>query len=161
MATKAAPPELTGGKGFEYEDHVGAWFLLQMLAGRQPLGPEYGTITGVHFQTKESGWLLDDLLVVLSERGQEHFFAISIKRHRQVTRNGFPENFVRAIWEQWLRVPSECFERGRDLLGLVTGQMADSVEGAWHALLQEAIPTAPERLVERLHTPGQTSAKSV
>jgi len=158
MAKKAAPPELTGGKGFEYADHVAAWFMLQMLAGRQPLGPDYGTVTGVHFEAKESGWLLDDLLMGLSERGREHSFAVSVKRHRQVTRNGFPQDFVRAVWEQWLHPRPECFERGRDLLGLVTGQLADSVKGAWHALVQEAIPTAPERLVERLRTSGQTSA---
>jgi hypothetical protein len=158
MAKKAAPPELTGGKGFEYEDSVGAWFLLQLLAGRQPLGPEYGIVTSVSFQTKESGWLLDDLLVVLSERGRGHSFAVSVKRHRQVTQRGFSKEFVRALWEQWLHTGSDCFEKSQDLLGLVTGQLADTVKDGWNALLQEAMTTPPARLVARLQTPGQASA---
>jgi len=158
MAKKAAPPEVTGGKGFEYADQVAAWFLLQMLAGRQPLGSNYGTITSVHFEARESGWFLDDLLVNLLESGSEHSFAVSVKRRRQVTRSGFPRDFVRSVWEQWLDTRPECFERGRDLLGLATGQLADSVKGAWHDLVQEAISTQPERLAERLHTRGQTSA---
>ena len=157
MAKKPAPTALTGGAGFSYEDQIGAYFILHMLAGRQPLGPDYGTIHAVHFQARESEWLLDDLLVELQTHDQKHSLAISAKRRRQVTRKRFPADFVQTVWEQWLGRTSACFVKGRDLLGLVTGQLADPVKEAWNDLLRESLLTDPARLVARIHTPGQTS----
>lgn len=158
MAKDTASVRLTGGAGFQYEDQVGAWFILQMLSGRQPLGPEYGVVTSVNFQVKESGWLLDDLLIKLSDDNTEHRIPISVKSYRYVTRNGFPSDFVDLIWRQWLGEESTAFDPQSDLLGLVVGRLADSVKDAWDDLLHQAADTEPVRMVDRLNAGGQLSA---
>ena len=48
--------------------------------------------------------------------------------------------------------------RGRDLLGLVTDRLADSVKDAWDYLLQEAVHDESARIVARLSTGGQSSS---
>jgi len=65
MARELATTKETGGGGFSFADKVAAWFLLQMLRRTVVLAPEDGAITEVQFETRESGWLLDDLLLVL------------------------------------------------------------------------------------------------
>ena len=159
MARAPAPVSVTGGAGFGYEDEVAAYFLAHFLAGRPPLDPGLGTVLAVDFQVRESGWLLDDLLVTCQPGdGSERRLAISAKRRRQVTRKGFPDQFVRDVWEQWLCTISSVFVRGRDLLGLATGELADPVESAWGELLTQARATSPGRLQSRLQSEGQCSA---
>jgi len=157
MPENTAPVRLTGGAGFHYEDQVGAWFILHMLAGCMPLGPEYGIVTSVRFQVSESGWLLDDLLVSLSDGRSEHSMPISAKSHRYVTRNGFPEEFTGLVWQQWFGSQSGPFDKQQDLLGLVIDRLADSVKDAWNDLLQQAIDADPKRIVERLNNQGQSN----
>lgn len=66
MARRAAPPSVTGGGGFGFEDKVVAYYLACILANSTPLGAEFGAITRVEFQTRPLGWLLDDVLLTLS-----------------------------------------------------------------------------------------------
>jgi len=91
MHKDSASVTLTGGAGFTFEDHVAAWFLAHLLNNRLPLETEFGVVDSVDFQVGESGWLLEDLLVTgkPGEKGPRRL-SISIKRDRQVTKNGFP-----------------------------------------------------------------------
>ena len=98
MASEKAPVKLTGGGGFRFEDRVASLFMAHMLAGGLALGAEYGTIRAIHFQVRDRGWLLDDLLLVLERDGNKQHCALSIKSNLQVTQNGFPADFVKAIW---------------------------------------------------------------
>jgi len=106
---------------------VAAPFVAELVAGGTPLGPEVGRVVRLDFHTRESGWLLDDLHLTFESAGRSRCLAASIKSHRRVMRTGFPEDFVRALWEQWLRTGAGCFREDRDLLGLITGQLAGSV----------------------------------
>lgn len=157
MVKKAASVRLTGGAGFQYEDRVGAWFLLQMLTARQPLGSEYGVVSSVHFQVRESGWLLDDLLVILSQGQTEHSIPISIKSYRYVKASGFPDEFTSLIWQHWLGGHSNPFKKQHDLMGLVTGRLANSVKDAWDDLLDQASTVESSRLAQRLSSSGQSN----
>lgn len=157
MSKEAASVRLTGGAGFQYEDQVGAWFILQMLTARQPLGPEYGIVSSVHFQVRESGWLLDDLLVILSQVQTDHSMPISIKSYRYVTRNGFPHEFRDLIWQQWLGEHPNPFKKQRDLMGLITRRLAGSVQDAWDDLLNQISGADPIRMVQRLGSSGQSN----
>jgi len=47
---------LTGGKGFSFENQVGAWFLIHMLAGVPPLDEDLGSLKRLAFQTEPDGW---------------------------------------------------------------------------------------------------------
>ena len=154
MAKQKAPAKLTGGGGFNYEDRVVARFLLDMLAGLRSLGPELGRVVRVDWQARDAGWLLDDLAVTLETTSVRRTAAFSVKSHRQITGAGFPSNFVEAVWEQRLHLTSTAFQEGRDLLGMVTGVIANDVYTAWEELLAEALLTPAERLVARLEKPA-------
>lgn len=157
MARGNPSVRLTGGAGFRYEDQVGAWFILQMVNGRQPLGPDYGTVAKVSFQVRDRGWLLDDLLITLHTPQTECRLPLSIKSYKYVTRRGFPSEFVDLLWRQWLGIDSSTFDAQRDLFGLVVSRLADSVKHAWHDLLQQAVQTEPARMADRLGANGQSS----
>jgi len=160
VAKNRAPTALTGGKGFNFEDCVAARFLLDMLAGLRSIGPDYGRIIEVHWQVRDAGWLLDDLALTLEADEIRRTVAMSVKSHRQVTQAGFPDNFVTAAWEQWLGTESTVFVEGRDLLGLVTGKLANGVWEAWETLVTEANGTSPERMVARLQNDVDSEEKS-
>ena len=111
MAKSVATPKQTGGGGYTFEDAVIARFLLFMLAGRHPLDAEDGAIETVGFQKRVVGWLFDDAVLALrSIQGTRHF-ALSVKSNAQVTAQGFPEEFVRTVWEHWLRIGTDKFDR--------------------------------------------------
>ncbi|TWT49045.1 hypothetical protein KOR42_39610 [Thalassoglobus neptunius] len=154
MAKQAAPVELTGGEGFNYEDRVAARFLVDMLSGIVPFGVEFGSITKIDWQARDTGRLLDDVVVTMSDTVGLHIAELSIKKHRQVTSVGFPSNFVEAAWEEWLHTKMSIFENDRDLLVLVTGEIANDVGEAWSTLLCQARATSPDRLISRLQVPA-------
>ena len=60
-ARRKAPVRLTGGAGIRYENPVAARFLLDMLAGLNSLGSDFGRITRIDWQARDAGWLADDL----------------------------------------------------------------------------------------------------
>lgn len=153
MAKQAAPVSLTGGDGFNYEDRVAARFLVDMLSGIVPFGVEFGCVTRVDWQVRDTGRLLDDLGITMSSMTGVHVAELSIKSHRQVTSNGFPAKFVEAAWEEWFHSVTTAFQQDRDLIVLVTGKLANDVHESWSTLLREARATTPDRLISRLQPP--------
>jgi hypothetical protein len=153
MARGNAPARLTGGEGFNYEDHVAARFLLGLLGAAHPLGPDLGRLTRVDWQAADAGWRVDDLALTFGAGGEDRAVGVSIKSHKQVTESGFDPTFTRACWEQWLGVgTARRFRVDRDQIALVAGVLADGVRTAWDALLGSALElvAAPDRLVARL-----------
>jgi len=153
MAKQAASVTLTGGGGFNYEDRVAARFLVDMLSGMVPFGVDFGCIVKIDWQVRDTGRLLDDLALTMSSTTGKHVAELSIKSHRQVTSNGFPPNFVEAAWEEWLHAVPTAFENDRDLLVLVTGEIANDVDETWSTVLRQARATTPDRLISRLQDP--------
>src|SRR5437762_13787996 len=101
MKMANSPVKATGGGGYTFADKVAASFLVQMLRRDFPFEPEFGPIAEFHFETRESGHSLDDLLLV-TQRGTERTrFAISIKSNRQLTKDGFSSDLVQDGWNQW------------------------------------------------------------
>jgi hypothetical protein len=62
----------TGGGGFAFADKGGGDFLAEVLRGGTPLGGVAGALVGVHFEARESGWVLDDLVLV-AKNGRKPF----------------------------------------------------------------------------------------
>ena len=160
MAKKQAPVSLTGGAGFNFENGVAVRFLLDMLGGIASFGVEYGHIMQVDWQVRDAGWLPDDLAVTLQSTDGQRTAAFSVKSNRQVTEAGFPDNFVTAVWEQWLHNTSTAFKEDRDLLGMATGEIANQVMTSWENLLRESMATTPERMLGRLQAPFDLSQGS-
>src|SRR6516164_4427841 len=63
IVKRKAPVRVTGGGGCIYEHLVAARFLLDLLGGTNALGVDFGRITRIHWQARDSGWLADDLVI--------------------------------------------------------------------------------------------------
>jgi hypothetical protein len=159
-----APVQLTGGSGFRYENPVAARFLLDMLTGKNVLGPDFGRVVRVDWQARDAGWLADDFAVTCrTASGGERAAGISAKDYQLLGRAGFPTEFARTAWQQWLsQNTTRTFRRGLDAIVLVTSDLAGDVRRAWSDLSTQAIATesSPERLVERLAEPDGAGAQS-
>jgi hypothetical protein len=151
IVKKKAPVQVTGGAGFRYENSVAARFLLDLLGGTNALGVDFGRITRIDWQARDVGWLADDLVIACKPSRGDRTAALSIKSSQQVTRAGFPGDFVKIAWAQWLGIKTERKLRdSNDTIVLVTGSLAHDVKDAWSNFLHDALPTAPERMVARL-----------
>lgn len=152
---KKAPVQATAGSGFRYENVVAARFLLDLLAGTNALGADFGRITRIDWQARDAGWLADDLVVTCQPSGRFRAAALSIKSAQQVTRSGFPQDFATVAWAQWFGINTERkLRESDDAIGLVTGSLAHEVKDAWSNLLHDALLTTPERMAARLSPPA-------
>jgi len=157
MAKAPATTKQTGGGGNSFEDKVAARYAAMMLAGSPPLDERAGTIHQIRFQNRTDGWLLDDLLLLLSGSGGECRFALSIKSNQQITSKGFPADFVTALWEQWLHKGTDAFDKTRDYLGLVVGPLPQNVRTGWRGLLEKVVNADPPSARARLNTAGSSN----
>ena len=138
MATKKKPgtsakkrPEViatrrsTAGTGFDFEDGIAAWLLLQALAARGL--PLEGDVQRLQMQTSSLHWDIDDLL--LTTQGARRL-AISCKGNVQVSANGLPNSFAAQAWRLWTKADSP-FERATDRLALATQGTHADFQSAW------------------------------
>ena len=101
MSKESSPTKATGGGGYTFADKVAAGFLAQLLKRTFPLEPDFGSVAEVHFEARDAGQILDDLLLILKRGTEATRCAISVKSNRQLTKAGFNDDFVRDVWEQW------------------------------------------------------------
>jgi hypothetical protein len=112
MSRKPAHPKATGGGGFTFADKVAAFFTAKMLGRELPLGLNIRPIVEIHFETRGSGWLLDDLPLSFPHHDHLVRCALSVKSNIQLTEAGFPSDFVKDVWEQWRGVPGDRIDLG-------------------------------------------------
>src|SRR5262245_52773006 len=124
MARKTATTKATGGGGYTFADKVAAEFLVRMLEGRLPFPSPAEVTEAIHFETRDSGHVLDDLLLLIGAGDTPCHVATSIKSGRELTRAGFSAEFATDVWEEWHR---SDFKRGSDLMLLVVGDVSDDV----------------------------------
>src|SRR5438477_1293872 len=70
--SRISSPAATGGAGTTFEQHVGAYWLAQLLVRAIPPVLIDGTVAEVSFQTEHLGWQTDDFLVVSERAGAPH-----------------------------------------------------------------------------------------
>jgi hypothetical protein len=157
VAKQIAPPKVTGGGGFVFEDKVAAYFLACLLSGQPPLDPSLGLLSRVDFQTRVDGWFLDDLLLTLVFGADTRRRAFSVKSNQQFTADAAPHEFVTLAWEQFLQEGTTHFRSNRDLLGLVVTLLPQELAKALYELLSWAQMQASESLPDRLTAPGFAS----
>lgn len=131
---KAVPTvRSTAGTGFDFEDRVTAWLLLETMAGAPVPGLATGA-TQFQMQVRPLRWSLDDILVTAIHEGTEAHLAISCKSNTQVTNTTLPADFVSSCWTQWFERDPNPFDNARDHLALVTrGNNADFM-ATWSAV---------------------------
>jgi hypothetical protein len=154
--TEARTHEGDGRRRYTFADQVAAAFLAQMLKRVTPFGPSLGAIAEVHFETGESGQILDDLRLVLRNGNDETRCAVSVKSAGQLGVRGFSKEFVRDAWEQ-AQAPN--FDFTRDLLVLVLGALNDAAFQAWRAIEEQAAETTADRLVARFANGGSSAVQ--
>ena len=151
MPKKKAPVQVTGGGGFRYENSAAARFLLDLLGGTNSLGAEFGRVTRVDWQARDTGCLADDLVITCAHPDGERTAGISVKSAQQVTAGGFPKDFVEIAWAQWFESgTNRKLSDGDDAIVLIVGSVAHDVDDAWSNFLRDALKTTPERMAARL-----------
>lgn len=130
--------------------------MIDLLQSRSSLGAEWGAVVRVTWQARESGWLADDLVLACQRGDLESTVALSLKRNRQVTSAGFPDVFRKLAWDQWDgRAGAKSIKGTRNAVGLVVGELAAEVEGAWNAVAQQVRESRSDlsRVLARLLPP--------
>jgi hypothetical protein len=118
----------TAGTGFDFEDCVAAWFLIQALAGRGLLVE--GSLRRLQMQTGSLQWDIDDLLLTTEVAAGARRMAISCKGNVQVSANGLPASFAEQAWRLWTKTGSP-FDRATDCLALATQGTHEAFQSAW------------------------------
>ena len=152
---RKAPVQASGGAGFRYENAVAARFLVALLGGTNPLGADFGRVSRVDWQARDAGWLADELAITCRTSDRDRSAGVSVKSAQQVTRSGFPADFVEIAWVHWFGINTRRKIRdSNDAVVLVTGSLAHDVQEAWSNILLEALETAPDRMATRLSWPA-------
>ena len=158
MARKIAKVKSTGGSGFDFADRVAAFCLLRMLDDKPVFGLRDKRVIAISFETRVSGWLLDDLLLKLEGISGAASCGVSIKSAAYLKTSGFSGEFVDDLWEQWRNSNSEPFNPKRDYLALAVGELSDTAARAWNDI-EELVPNAdPVHLKDQLTTERSSSA---
>src|ERR1700722_12630568 len=128
-----------------------------MLSGNSPEGLDDCRIQRVEVQVRPKGWLLDDLLLTLTDAGGSTFYAaISLRSNRQFGADSPPADFVDDAWRQFLHdgENTDVFNAQRDFLVLATSQLSPELHRQLHDLLtksQTQMPADFEKTVALPH----------
>lgn len=153
---RVAPAKSTGGGGYDFEDKVGAHFLLCMLSDQPPLTVDKGLITRVSFQNNVDGWLIDDIHLELVINSQKSSCAISVKSNAQFNTKGAPQDFVSTIWLQHLEQNPQVFDITNDILSIATNTIPSTISNALEQL-KKKIQTNHDKLHKRINEPNFAS----
>ena len=115
---RVSNPASTGGAGITFEQHVGAYWLAQLLVGAVPPIAIDTTVAEVSFQTKRLGWHTDDFLVVCRFGGVSRNLPGQVKR--SFTVSGSDKECVETITDFWKDFNAPHFSKDHDRFTLVT-----------------------------------------
>lgn len=118
LTNRVSSPASTGGAGTTFEQHVGAYWLAQLLVGGIPPILTKATITEVSFQTERLGWKTDDFLIVCVAGTVTQKLAGQVKR--TFTVSATDDECVKAIGDFWKDFKGDHFSKENDRFALVT-----------------------------------------
>lgn len=155
-------PAATGGAGTFYEQHVGAYWLAQLLVGGIPPILIDTTVQEVHFQTEHLGWQTDDFLVVGARPdGRQQKLIGQVKRSFTVSAKD--DECRKTVQDFWSDFNSPArFSHEHDRLVLITLRGTNTLLEHLSGLL-DCARAAPdgEAFEERLAASGFISGKAV
>ncbi len=121
---RVSSPASAGGAGTFFEQHVGAYWLAQLLARGIPPIMYDCAVVEVHLQTEHLGWHTDDLLIIgQTGSGNQRKLAGQVKRTFSVSATD--EECKKAIQDFW-----------KDFKSGLAPQM---VLAAWEALIMTPV----------------------
>ncbi len=139
----------TSGEGFFVEDAVAAFLAAHLLSGVSWVGAGEGEILSIQCQMRQDGWLFDDIVLQLKHAQVERKCACSIKSFAVFGKEGSPQDFTKALWEQWLDSTSSGFQQDADSITLIAAHHEPQIREAWIGLCDSARVMSPEKLVNR------------
>jgi hypothetical protein len=157
MAKQNSTTKQSSGGGYPFENEVVAYVLAHLLRRSSPFEPPGGIVEQVDVQRPATEWHLDDLVVTVRAHGTRHRLAFSVKSNTQISKSGFPSDFVRDAWEQLLHDSSPVFEARRDYLGLITVPAESGLKKAVFELLGFARSQSPSSLASQAGLPNRTN----
>lgn len=150
----ASPVKTTSGGGYAFEDQVGAFLAAALLAGEPLLGTDVGPAFRIDFQVGVDGWELDDVLVTFASRVR---WCVSVKSSRYIGPS-VPRDFAERAWKEIAGVARSGFDRGRDLIGVVTAPLDPGTFGHLQELIRLSREQDPVELDRRIEAPGYVSS---
>ena len=150
----------TGGAGTNFEQHVGAMFLVFLLIRGIPPIFRNCQVEKVSFQTQHLGWETDDLLATCStDTGEKRQLAIQAKRSFTVGASSANcrQTFQR-FWKDFKAV--ERFDPDKDALVLATLRSSSALDGLGSLLECARNSSDVEDFAHRLATPRLLSKKA-
>lgn len=117
---RVSSPASTGGAGASFEQHVGAYWLAQLLVRGIPPILINTVVTEVSFQTERLGWQTDDFLIICERTGgPPQKLAGQVKRNFTVsTANDECSQVIGDFWKDFRS--ADRFSPADDRLVLVT-----------------------------------------
>lgn len=159
---RISSPSSTGGAGTFFEQHVGAYWLAQLLVRGIPPITLNTVVTEVHFQTERLGWHTDDFLISCARtEGASRKLAGQVKRNFTVS--AADEECRKAIGDFWRDFKNSAhFSLLDDRLVLVTLRGTNTLLEHFVNLLDCARSARDSTEFEqRLATDGFISDKAV
>jgi hypothetical protein len=114
----------TAGTGFDFEDYVAAWLVLQALAGRAL--PVHGHPQRLQMQTGSLLWDIDDILFTARGQAGDERLAVSCKGNVQVSGNGLPHSFAEQAWRLLNKADNRIAIESYGLSGEFTPEVSDA-----------------------------------
>jgi hypothetical protein len=113
-------PYATGGGGYIFEQLVGTYYLISMLAMELPLGPSRGFIKYIKFQTKYEGDYVDDIKIITTDDENNEYKLMLQVRHRVIFTEK-NEKFKKIIIDCWSDYRKNDFNKQFDRVGIAIG----------------------------------------
>ena len=132
---KGSSPVGRGGAGTYIEGQLGAYYLLQMLAGSDARGLPNARIERVQLQGENEGYALDDLIVHgVSEQGT----ALLEIQSKRTIRFSPKDSIFQAVCEQIVRSNPVQKPTDRHLLAVATQRTSYAISGPYQDVLEWA-----------------------
>jgi len=144
-----------GGAGTYIEGELGAYYLLQMLAGSEARGLPGARIERVQFQAVDEGYALDDLVVHgVSDKGSS-LLEIQSKRTIKFSQK---DVIFESVCEQIVRSKPPSKPSDRHLFAVATQRTSFAISGPYQDVLEWArISITGTQFFERLKVKGVAS----
>ena len=157
---RVSSPASTGGAGTTFEQHVGAYWLAQLLVGAIPPIVIDTTVAEVRFQTKRIGWHTDDFLVVCKSGGMLRNLPGQVKLSFTVSASN--QECVQTVTDFWKDFNASHFSKDHDRFVLVTLRGTNTLLKHFVGLLDCArAARGGVEFEQRLATEGFISKKTV
>lgn len=151
--TRVSSPVSTGGAGTSFEQHVGAYWLAQLLIGSIPPILIDTTVVEVGFQTEWLGYQTDDFLISCANGEAIHNIAGQVKR--SFTVSALDKECVQTVVDFWRDFNASRFSKDSDRLALVTLRGTNTLLEHFVSLLDCARAARDgAEFEQRLHTQG-------